>query len=920
MEDFCTMSFQELNYVKKTIPLQVILITFLTACSFYSSAQTSVIKGKILDANSFEPLIGASVRIEGTTIGAASDLEGNFTVKNVPEGDHNLIASYVSYIPVRQPVKAAGKNKEIVVNVFLNSADMDLAEFEIVAKANRESESILLIEQKQALIATQAIGANELSRKGIGDAGTAVTQVVDISRQEGVKNVFVRGLGDRYNITLLNGFPVPSEDPEYKNISLDFFGSDVIQNIKISKVFAARDFSDVSGAVIDISSKELFDDQIFSVDISAGMNTISAGKSFLLQDGSNYFGYSNSDKPDGTKFTNSLDPIAISFPFNHSYGITAGKYYPLGKSKNSFSVFLTASHSSDDAYREEIIRNTTTNGTVWQDQTGNRFSKTINQLVLANAVLGLNNHIIKYNFMLVHANDQYVGEYNGYNSERHQDSPSNMGILIRQQTNDNMLFVNQLITEWKLAPSLTYEIAVANNNVTGLEPDRRVNYFSLKNNDTYDLTRSNRNKRFFSELRNNDFNARTSITYKIDDNFKSSHSSIRIGYNGRFLEDSFEAIEYNFSPLGMDSFTINNLLLDDLFVENLANGRLTMAVGQTNSYAVTKYIHSGYSEFSYQLTGKLSANAGLRVDMVNMTVNHDVQHVQPGNEKITQTFILPSLNLKYDVNSKNSIRFGASKTYTLPHSKEISPYQYVNISFASQGNPNIVPSKSYNLDLKWDFYLNSGELLALSGFYKHISNPIGRVDQGNSAGLLTYENISDKAQVSGAAIELRKNIFNNTSPQLSKISRLTIGLNASYIFTKLDLKIINTPVRNSMLEGASPFITNIDLSYNFKLNEKSLVTSILFNYFSDRIHTIGAKGFNDIIEEGFPTLDFASSLSFNKHFSIKAKVSNILNSKYILMRKNISGTSDNDIATGTQIILNEYQTGQNISLGISYTF
>lgn len=123
-----------------------------------------------------------------------------------------------------------------------------------------------------------------------------------------------------------------------------------------------------------------------------------------------------------------------------------------------------------------------------------------------------------------------------------------------------------------------------------------------------------------------------------------------------------------------------------------------------------------------------------------------------------------------------------------------------------------------------------------------------------------------------------------------------------------------------MLEGASPFITNIDLSYNFKLNEKSLVTSILFNYFSDRIHTIGAKGFNDIIEEGFPTLDFASSLSFNKHFSIKAKVSNILNSKYILMRKNISGTSDNDIATGTQIILNEYQTGQNISLGISYTF
>src|SRR5690606_29961793 len=107
-----------------------------------------------------------------------------------------------------------------VLDFEMSSDDISLQEVEVVARANRESENILLMEQRQALLATQAVGARELSRKGIGDAQAAVAQVSGISRQEGVKNVFVRGLGDRYNVTLLNGFAIQSEDPQYKNIAL----------------------------------------------------------------------------------------------------------------------------------------------------------------------------------------------------------------------------------------------------------------------------------------------------------------------------------------------------------------------------------------------------------------------------------------------------------------------------------------------------------------------------------------------------------------------------------------------------------------------------------------------------------------------------------------------------------------------------
>ena len=142
------------------------------------------------------------------------------------------------------------------------------------------SENILLMEQRQALLATQAVGARELSRKGIGDAQAAVAQVSGISRQEGVKNVFVRGLGDRYNVTLLNGFAIPSEDPQYKNIALEFFGTDIIQNISVNKVFSSSDYSDVGGASINIISKELVGDRALSLDLSGGVNSAAAGSDF----------------------------------------------------------------------------------------------------------------------------------------------------------------------------------------------------------------------------------------------------------------------------------------------------------------------------------------------------------------------------------------------------------------------------------------------------------------------------------------------------------------------------------------------------------------------------------------------------------------------------------------------------------------
>ena len=186
---------------------------------------------------------------------------------------------------------------------------------------------------------------------------------------------------------------------------------------------------------------------------------------------------------------------------------------------------------------------------------------------------------------------------------------------------------------------------------------------------------------------------------------------------------------------------------------------------------------------------------------------------------------------------------------------------------------------------------------------------MSRTEEGGSGGYLSYKNISKSATVAGAELEVRKNLFavsaNNSA------NKLTLGLNASYTYTDLVVDVLNTSLRHTPLEGAAPFIGNFDISYNFQKNKRDFTASVVLNYFSDRIFTIGTVGYRDIIEKGVPTLDFVASTKVNKQLSLKLKATNILNPAYQLSRKGIDENSPS-------VILSDYKKGMNISVGVSY--
>lgn len=877
--------------------IRFLLLFFVTLSV---SAQSGIITGTVCDSDTSAPLQGASVTIRGNeTLGTSTDAEGRFTLTGVPAGTHTLLITYVGYDDAIEQAAVTARTT-YKVEIFLYTAAVEVGEVVVMGSSKPgESEQGLIMEQMESLVVIHTLGSQELSRKGLSNAETAVAQVAGVSKQDGAKNVLVRGLGDRYNVTMLNGFPIPSEDPEYKNIALDFFGTDIIRNIGVNKVFEAGGTGDVGGAIIDVRSKEMSGDHEFSIGVDAGVNSRAIGAKMLRQDGVSYTGVSNNTRPaEGTfDFPNKLQPRKINMPLNHSFGFSGGKRWNFTKG-GTLAALVIGGHGVDYSYSKAAVRNGVQDGLITQDQTGERSTVGTNQLLLANLDYSTaSNHSLSYDLMLLHDNEQYVGEYRGFHAETYQDAKDNMGVLIRQQSNDNLLVVHQLHSTLALSHSFELQLGASYNRVLGNEPDRRENNFSLNQDGTCHLTGGTRQRRFFSRLHAGDLNVKAALRYRLGQNEYIDHSNITVGYKGRFANDKFNAVNYNLSAYS-GNYDMAAFDLDALYNRtNYSAGEFTVGRGEDNWYKVRKNIHTAYIELTHRLTDNLAGNIGVQADLIDRSIDYYVDAHGPGSRDNTMNYFLPSMNLRYDLSERSSLRLGASKSYILPQSKEIAPFQYVNIGYASEGNPDLRASDCYNVDLKWDFYpTGQSEIVSLGVFYKHIVDPMGRVDTGGSANLLTYDNLADRATVAGVEFEARKNLTD----------KIAAGLNMSYIYSNLTLDVVRTERRKTELEGASPFILNADLTYN----DDKFMAALVANYTSNRINTLGTQGYSDIIEHGTVALSVVSSYDVDDHWSVKLKAANLLDPAFRLTQN----------LGGKDVVLDEYKKGMGLSVGVGYKF
>ena len=239
------------------------------------------LKGNITDKSTREPLTGATVQVMGTTTGAVADIDGNYQL-NLKPGTYTLQISYIGY------------RTEIVENLVIDQTDKVmnfelvtdtevLGEVTITARKNLEGERALQMERQKATLAIENMGAKEMTLKGISNVQEGVKQITGISIAD-AGQLIVRGLGDRYSTTTLNGLPIASPNPDNKLIPLDLFPSSTVQNITVSKVYDAAVFADYSGAHIDISTKENMVDNFFNVSFNVGGRFNALGQDFYQMD------------------------------------------------------------------------------------------------------------------------------------------------------------------------------------------------------------------------------------------------------------------------------------------------------------------------------------------------------------------------------------------------------------------------------------------------------------------------------------------------------------------------------------------------------------------------------------------------------------------------------------------------------------
>ena len=236
-------------------------------------SHAQILKGSVFDVSTGEVLIGASIQLKGTASGTITDIDGRFELKDLKEGNQKLVISYIFYRTAEIDVEVKAENPEL--NIGLELDGQQLNEVTVIGRKNLESVAALQMERQMSTAAIENIGAREMAVKGISNVEEGVKKITGISVAS-AGQLIVRGLGDRYSITTLNGLPIASPNPDNKLVPLNLFPSSTVQNITVSKVYNAETYADYSGAHIDIVTKVNIPEDFLEISLNTGgsVNTI----------------------------------------------------------------------------------------------------------------------------------------------------------------------------------------------------------------------------------------------------------------------------------------------------------------------------------------------------------------------------------------------------------------------------------------------------------------------------------------------------------------------------------------------------------------------------------------------------------------------------------------------------------------------
>jgi outer membrane receptor protein involved in Fe transport len=924
---------------------KLFFITLLfTTLSFAQNKGT--INGVITDKDmNNAPIAFANAVIKGTSIGTTTDEKGKYSLK-VDPGNYVLVMSFIGYESVEIPVTVKA-NETLTVNKALGSGAYKLDDVVIQKVTNREKETALLLEQKKAVEIKQSIGAQEMSRKGVSDVEEGLTKITGISKVES-RGLFVRGLEDRYNFLLINDLQTPSNTPFKKIIPLDLFPTDIVGVLNIYKTFNPNISGDFAGATVNIETTQAAK-SITKLSVGIGYTTNNNGEDFLISSDANsskgtlgllakdrklpsfYGAIPAAVKPtpeqyrDGFK-NNTWNVDQRSSPMNTSIGILHSEKFNL-KNNNSISYILSLNGDNKYIIRKGVDR-TFLQGSGNYDN--NFYKEDYKYQTQVSSLLGVKFKAKRYDLGLtsfyLRSTESKIQDQLGYTN----NLSTNPNILIRlNQFEQSDYFNTQLLGNLKLTSDGKHALKGGYSFVKTAfqQPDRKFivgeRVSPTEINTSYGGNHLNR--QYLDVKGNYYYSGMLEYNYKFNERESNKSNRLSIGYNifENDLKSTYRILAGQRATNKNYTSAINSI--NSFIVDDINNGILAFREESNADYKVkfNQLVNAGYANLFWNFSDKLEVNGGVRVENSNLVLKYrnfsDV--IENPYTKINKDklYVLPSVNVKYALNDKNNLRFSTSKTITRPVTMELLPVSYISADGKSElGNKDIKDSENLNIDFKYELFPTNKELFAVGVFGKQINDPIERVfiaGAGGSGQLTTYRN-SKQATLFGAEIELLL--------QLSRISKtlsnFSFGFNTSIMTTNVDVEFGSNSLENNAsrdLQGASNWIVNSDLKYEFEFNEimKNSI-SLVYGVYGDRIFAVGGSGVDHIYEKSFHKLDLVWTSKLSKKLDAKLAFDNLLNPEYNLEL----GKKSTIPVIESSKVMESFKRGTGISLNLSYTF
>lgn len=938
------------------------LFIFLTLQGFSSVAQSvGRIVGKVTDKKTGESLIGLTVKVDGTTKGSSTDVEGRYNLAGLPTGKYALTFSYIGYQSkkVSDVIVKAGVVTTLDV-VMEEPAGQQLQQVVINVSAKQESVSGLYAQQKNSISMSSGISADVIKRSPDRNTGEVLKRVSGASIQDN-KFVIVRGLSDRYNSAMINNSPLPSTEADRRTFSFDAIPSSLIDNVVISKTASPDLPGDFTGGTVQVKTKDFPEVKTLELNYGVTYNTVSTFKDFYgnsrpLADHLS-FGAKDYQLPSSfpstreryqdltfeqrgevnRDFKNSwgVDRLGMSMP-TQSLQVVFGNTYQL-KDNGKFGVILSGSYRNAATISDEIRNDFDLTGPAsifdYDDMYYN-FNSALSGLANFSYIKGNNKFAFKNIF-----NNSFE------NSTLRREGSSDNGLVLQraslQEVVQKSLINSVLEGDHLLSENNKSKINwnVSFTRVTNDQPDLRRLSYRRELVDGEDApyraavpptASPSTAGRFFSDLGENSFGG--GLNYTLPFSWRDQSQVFKAGYLKQYRDRSVNARVLGYRTYA-DYATLNPILelpQDEVFADgNIGPGKLLLdeVTNPDNNYDASSDLNAGYVMLTNQLS-KLKATWGLRVEKY-------LEKLKTGNRSnptnISNDYLdfLPSVNLTYALTEKSNLRASYSKTVARAQFRELAPFTFYDfVTEATRiGKPTLERTQINNFDLRYELYPTASQLISFSVFYKEMQNAIeNNIEAGSTPASKTFTYVNaPEAYVMGAEVELRHDLgFINSESEVLK--NFIVSGNFALIESEVDFNNQSKTISNKRpLQGQSKYLLNTGLQYNSP--NSGWQTTLLYNKIGRRISVVGFGNyvnneFNaqypDIHENPRDILDFqVSKRILKKKAELKLNISNILDSDAKFYQ---DINEDNKFNESSDILINSVRYGRSFSLSFGYKF